>query len=123
MALIRAGWMAINVHMGCQMADFRIDQCKFAIWVTVDLGDGGCKRLSGFAEFVEEFTGNFIKKVLNKIVEKEQVSLSSELEVIAKDELNAKAEQEILKLAADIIKDGKRDRMIVRVNDIDENIY
>ncbi|MBI2669624.1 MAG: hypothetical protein HYX20_00535 [Candidatus Yanofskybacteria bacterium] len=78
---------------------------------------GGCKRLTVVFEN-DGFIGNYVSDALACIVEKNQVDLSSELRVIAEDKLGDELKQQILKLAAEIIRDSKQDKKIVRVDDI-----
>lgn len=85
------------------------------------LGAGGCNRLITLEENLENFVGDYedyVDPKLDNAVNKNKVSLSSELEMIAKEQCEGESpEQQVLKLAANIIKE-QYDKDIVRVNDI-----
>ena len=88
------------------------------------LGNGGCYRLTTLKENVDDFFGDSYEEQasekLDNAVEKNKVSLSSELKVIAEECEDESPEQQMLELAADIIR-NQHDKDILRIADI-ENI-
>lgn len=84
---------------------------------------GGCNRLNTLEEdvynFWRSYSVNEIDDKLETKLEKEQVSLSSELRMIAEERFECGLpEIQILELAADIIDGKPYDKKIIRVDDI-----
>lgn len=86
------------------------------------LGDGGCEKLVAVKEMADEYNESELQERVDAakdaMIEKGQVSLSSELRVIAEGEFVGELGEKILKLVADMIEDHDCDKKIIRVDDI-----
>ncbi|MDO8669071.1 MAG: hypothetical protein Q7K65_02130 [Candidatus Buchananbacteria bacterium] len=83
---------------------------------------GGCKKLVVVKEMADEYIESELADrtdvAIDAMIEKEQVDLSSELRVIAKEDVEEELEAKILELIADFLERNDHDKKIIRVNDI-----
>lgn len=84
------------------------------------LGNHGCPRLGDLKETADVFMSNVLQGRIEEAVEKESVTLASEVEVVAEDEKVTDAlERATLLLAAKIISSHSHlNKKIIRVDDI-----